>query len=100
MVININILLSHDPRSGDQSTYCQAQIVELPNVIKDSGSEMVLVGLCVAHLCLWRTCAVVQVPHEVDFYDTYSVMSGGFVHHPRRENPQDLDEDIRGPKTC
>lgn len=40
----------------------KARIAELGRQIteryKDSGSDMVLVVCCVAHLCLWRTCAV------------------------------------------
>lgn len=40
----------------------KARIAELGRQIteryKDSGSDMVLVGLLRAHLCLWRTCAV------------------------------------------
>jgi hypoxanthine-guanine phosphoribosyltransferase len=40
----------------------KARIAELGRQInehyKDSGSEMVLVGLFAAHLCSWPTCAV------------------------------------------
>ncbi|VEB50490.1 Hypoxanthine-guanine phosphoribosyl transferase [Salmonella enterica subsp. enterica] len=48
-----------------------------------------------AHLCLWRTCAVeVQVPHEVDFMTASSYGSGMSTTRDVKIL-KDLDEDIR-----
>ena len=78
----------------------KARIAELGRQItehyKDSGSEMVLVGLLRgSFMFMADLCREVQVPHEVDFMTDSSYGSG---RSAKREEKilKDLDEDIRG----
>ena len=76
----------------------KARIAELGRQItehyKDSGSEMVLVGLLRGSF-MADLCREVQVPHEVDFMTASSYGSGMSTTRDVKIL-KDLDEDIRG----
>jgi hypoxanthine phosphoribosyltransferase len=78
----------------------KARIAELGRQItehyKDSGSEMVLVGLLRgSFMFMADLCREVQVPHEVDFMTASSYGSGMSTTRDVKIL-KDLDEDIRG----
>lgn len=78
----------------------KARIAELGRQItehyKDSGSEMVLVGLLRgSFMFMADLCREVQVPHEVDFM-TVSSYGSGMSTTRDVKILKDLDEDIRG----
>lgn len=78
----------------------KARIAELGRQIteryKDSGSEMVLVGLLRgSFMFMADMCREVQVPHEVDFMTASSYGSGMSTTRDVKIL-KDLDEDIRG----
>ena len=78
----------------------KARITELGRQItehyKDSGSEMVLVGLLRgSFMFMADLCREVQVPHEVDFMTASSYGSGMSTTRDVKIL-KDLDEDIRG----
>ncbi len=77
-----------------------ARIAELGKEIseryRDSGSEMVLVGLLRgSFMFMADLCRVVEVPHEVDFM-TASSYGSGMSSSRDVKILKDLDEDIRG----
>ena len=81
-------------------TEIKARIAELGRQInehyKDSGSEMVLVGLLRgSFMFMADLCREVQVPHEVDFMTASSYGSGMSTTRDVKIH-KDLDEDIRG----
>ena len=81
-------------------TEIKARIAELGRQInehyKDSGSEMVLVGLLRgSFMFMADLCREVQVPHEVDFMTASSYGSGMSTTRDVKIL-KDLDEDIRG----
>ena len=78
----------------------KARIAELGRQIteryKDSGSEMVLVGLLRgSFMFMADLCREVQIPHEVDFMTASSYGSGMSTTRDVKIL-KDLDEDIRG----
>lgn len=78
----------------------RARVAELGQQIneryRDSGSEMVLVGLLRgSFIFMADLCRVVEVPHEVDFI-TASSYGSGMSSTRDVKIIKDLDEDIRG----
>lgn len=87
-------------RSNDPEAEIKARIAELGRQIteryKDSGSDMVLVGLLRgSFMFMADLCREVQVSHEVDFMTASSYGSGMSTTRDVKIL-KDLDEDIRG----